>query len=87
MALCLIFLIFLRTTNLSKHLCSADYKRIKTQMCVLDGFRVTGNCVGDCSPHSGRLPEEDLGTKEEEQGTREGRAYMDILFGTAFDTD
>lgn len=35
-----------------------------------DGFRVTGTC----SPHSGRLSEEELRTKEEEQGAWEGKA-------------
>lgn len=39
-----------------------------------DGFRFTRNCVGDCSPHAGRLSEEELGTEEEEQGTWEGKA-------------
>lgn len=68
-----------------KYLCYADYKTI--QMCLSDGFRVTRNCGGDGSPHSGRLPEEDLGTEEEEQGTGEGKASMDILSMNGFDTD
>ena len=43
-----------------------------------DGFRVTRNCGGDCSPHSGGLSEEKFRTKEKEQGTWEGKASIDI---------
>lgn len=44
-----------------------------------DGFRVTGNSGGDSSTQSRRLSKEDLRTKEEEQGTWEGKATMDII--------
>lgn len=52
----------------------------KTKLCVSDGFRVTRNCGGDCSPQSGGLSEEELRTKEEEQGTCEGKAAMEMLW-------
>ncbi len=48
-------------------------------MCVSDGFRVAGQRGGDCSPHSGGPSEEELRTKEEEQGTWEGRSTMEML--------
>lgn len=52
--------------------------------CMSDGFRVTGNCGGDCCPHTGGLSEEELRTKEEEQGTWEGKVTMDILIKDLF---
>lgn len=52
--------------------------------CMSAGFRVTRNCGGDCCPHTGGLSEEELRTKEEEQGTWEGKVTMEILIDDLF---
>lgn len=46
-------------------------KGLKPEMCMSDGCRFAGYRGGDRCPHSG-FTEEDLWTKEEEQGTWEG---------------
>lgn len=58
-------------------------KKLCVCVCLTDGFGVTGNTGGDCYTESRRLSKEDIRTKEEEQGTWEGKATMNIMTGFA----